>query len=60
MAGLTPYARLGDRPVLIFLLGVLIVGWLVTFRKLTHWCSKCWVGQYQLNLCLCYALCSPS
>lgn len=27
MAGLTPYAQIGDMPVLIFLVGLLIVGW---------------------------------
>ncbi len=31
MAGLTPYARLGDMPVLIFLIGLLIVGWASVF-----------------------------
>lgn len=31
MAGLTPYARIGDRPVLIFLVGLLIVGWTSVF-----------------------------
>lgn len=31
MAGLTPYARLGDKPVLMFLLGLLISGWASAF-----------------------------
>ena len=31
MAGLTPYAQLGDKPVLIFLVGWLIVGWASIF-----------------------------
>ncbi|MFI3188330.1 apolipoprotein N-acyltransferase [Crenothrix sp. D3] len=36
MTGLTPYARLGDKPVLMFLVGLLVVGWLTTFRKSTQ------------------------
>jgi apolipoprotein N-acyltransferase len=36
MGGLTPYARIGDKPVLIFLVGLLIVGWLASFHNSTH------------------------
>jgi apolipoprotein N-acyltransferase len=35
MGGLTPYARLGDKPVLIFLGGLLIAGWVTSFRNPT-------------------------
>jgi apolipoprotein N-acyltransferase len=34
MGGLTPYARLGDMPVLIFLAGMLIVLWVKKWEKL--------------------------
>jgi apolipoprotein N-acyltransferase len=35
MSGLTPYARVGDKPVLMFLLGLLIVGWVAKSRNPT-------------------------
>jgi len=36
MGGLTPYARLGDKPVLMFLVGLFIVGWASKNHNPTH------------------------
>jgi apolipoprotein N-acyltransferase len=36
MGGLTPYAHLGDKPVLMFLIGLLIVSWVAKSRNPTH------------------------
>jgi apolipoprotein N-acyltransferase len=36
MGGLTPYAHLGDKPMLMFLIGLLIVGWVAKSRNPAH------------------------